>query len=141
MSSWWFQAAGQKLAGRVADGATSGEHMELAAIMGLAIPLAPFGLGGLWMWIRHREKLAEMEARLLHTRHALDANSSGEIKNKELEERVRVLERIVTSSGYDLAQQIDALSGKREVAHDDRQSNDEPLARSQRQEIRHGLEP
>jgi uncharacterized protein with GYD domain len=35
--------------------------------------------------------------------------------NKELEDRVRVLERIVTDGGYDVATQIEALRDTRRV--------------------------
>lgn len=35
--------------------------------------------------------------------------------NKELEDRVRVLERIVTDGGYDVATQIEALRDTRKV--------------------------
>ncbi|MBW8755813.1 MAG: hypothetical protein JF595_17030, partial [Sphingomonadales bacterium] len=35
--------------------------------------------------------------------------------NRELEERVRVLERIVTDKGYDVAAQIEALRDVRRV--------------------------
>ena len=35
--------------------------------------------------------------------------------NKELEDRVRVLERIVTDKGYDVATQIEALRDQRRV--------------------------
>ena len=35
--------------------------------------------------------------------------------NKELEDRVRVLERIVTDGGYDVATQIEALRDQRRV--------------------------
>jgi hypothetical protein len=51
----------------------------------------------------------------------LQANATAEraaqyaTSNKELEDRVAVLERIVTDRGYDVATQIEALREKRRV--------------------------
>ena len=39
--------------------------------------------------------------------------------NQQLEERVRVLERIVTDRGYDIAAQIEALRDTRRVEDED----------------------
>lgn len=68
------------------------------------IPLAPFLLVAFIFWTRHRGKLAEIHARALEGSGAHDAR-----RLAELEQRVRVLERIVTDGGYDTAAQIEAL--------------------------------
>ncbi|RKF23555.1 hypothetical protein D6851_00600 [Altericroceibacterium spongiae] len=67
------------------------------------------------VWTKHQRKLAEMEMQNTAQRAAEYAAS-----NKELEDRVRVLERIVTDKGYDVALQIDALRDQQKV--DDAQS-------------------
>lgn len=86
--------------------------------IGILIPFFAIG-GGLMIpifaiWTKHRQKLAEMEiqatSRLTAERAAQYAAS-----NSELEERVRVLERIVTDRGYDVATQIEALRDQRRV--------------------------
>ena len=61
-------------------------------------------------WFSYKEKQLEVNARASAERAAEYAAS-----NKELEQRVRVLEQIVTDSGAQTAAQIDALrpSGKR----------------------------
>lgn len=74
------------------------------------IPLAPFLLAGLAIWTRHSRKLEE-------TRAAATAEKAAQYAahNQKLEERVRVLERIVTDKGYDVATQIEALRDARNV--------------------------
>jgi hypothetical protein len=78
--------------------------MDPVAMMALAVPLAPFLLGGLWLWTRHREKEMTLQARITAEKAAQYAQHT-----HALEERVRVLERIVTDRGYSLSQEIDAL--------------------------------
>lgn len=74
------------------------------------IPLAPFILGGIFIWTRHQRRMAELQIQATAEKAAQYASHS-----KELEERVRVLERIITDGGYDTALQIEALRDKREV--------------------------
>jgi hypothetical protein len=77
--------------------------------LALLIPLAPFILGGFVIWTRHQRQLAEAQAALpqIDERQAL--------YTRELEDRVRVLERIVTDKGYDVASQIEALRDARQI--------------------------
>ncbi len=72
-------------------------------VLALMIPLAPFLMVCFIVWTKHQRKMAEMQLRL----GANEAASSE--AHARLEERVRVLERIVTDRGYDLASQIEAL--------------------------------
>lgn len=72
--------------------------------LALLIPLAPFLLGALWMWTKHQTKMAEMQVQATAEKAAQYAQHTA-----QLEERVRVLERIVTDTGTDLARQIEAL--------------------------------
>ncbi|AKM08853.1 hypothetical protein [Croceicoccus naphthovorans] len=73
-------------------------------ILTLLIPLAPFMLGGLFIWTKHKQKELQMTSELSAEKAAQYAQHTA-----QLEERVRVLERIVTDRGYDLASQIEAL--------------------------------
>ena len=95
--------------------------------LAILIPLAPFLLGGFAIWSRHQTKLAE--ARVASTAE-LSAEKAAQYAshNQQLEDRVRVLERIVTDKGYDVATQIEALRDARrtEALIDSR----EPGARS-----------
>ena len=66
------------------------------------------------IWIKQRNRLEERKLDRTSTaaaeKAALYAN-----QNADLEERVRVLERIVTDRGYDIATQIEALRDTRKV--------------------------
>lgn len=73
------------------------------AELALLIPLAPFLMVCFIVWTKHQRRMAEMQMRL-----GADEAASGEAYAR-LEERVRVLERIVTDRGADLASQIEAL--------------------------------
>lgn len=81
------------------------------------IPLAPFIVGGLAIWTRHQQKIAEMNVR---TTAEATAEKAAQYSSRvaDLEERVRVLERIVTDSGYNVATQIEALRDQRRVEGD-----------------------
>ena len=80
--------------------------------LALLIPLAPFLLGGFAIWMRHQSKLEQ--ARIQSTTE-LSAEKAAQYAshNQALEDRVRVLERIVTDKGYDVATQIEALRDAR----------------------------
>ena len=79
----------------------------MGIIMGVSIPLTVIKL-------RHREKLEEM--RLAASGHRDSGRDTRqEARIEELEDRVRVLERIVTDGGYDLAHKIEALRDERSV--------------------------
>lgn len=83
------------------------DHGTLA----LLIPLAPFLLGGFAIWTRHARRLAELRADATAERAAQYA-----ARTERLEERVRVLERIVTDRGTSLAQEIEALRAEDDAA-------------------------
>jgi hypothetical protein len=77
-------------------------------------PLAPFLMVVGIVWIRSHAKLEEK-------RIAATAESSAEkgaqyaSRIAEMEDRIRVLERIVTDGGYNVASQIEALRDTRRV--------------------------
>lgn len=73
----------------------------LIPIIALCIPIVA-------IWTKHRTKIAEMQ---INATAELSAEKAAQYAqhNRELEERVRVLERIVTDKGFDTATQIEAL--------------------------------
>jgi len=78
-----------------------------AIAMGISIPIFA-------IWTKHRQRLAEMEVQAT-SRLTAEKAAQYAAHNSELEERVRVLERIVTDKGYDVASQIEALRDTRRV--------------------------
>ena len=79
----------------------------IAIVMGIS-------LGFFGVWTQHKQKIAklQMEATAQNTAEKAAQYAAS---NKELEDRVRVLERIVTDKGYDVATQIEALRDTRRV--------------------------
>lgn len=80
----------------------------MGEIIWILVPLAPFIMVGFLVWTKHQTKLAELQLKATAEKAAQYANN-----NTELEDRVRVLERIVTDKGYDVATQIEALRDAR----------------------------
>ena len=77
----------------------------MGIIMGVSIPITAIKL-------KHREKIEQMRLAASGNRDdGRDARQEARIE--ELEDRVRVLERIVTDGGYDLAHKIEALRDER----------------------------
>ena len=76
--------------------------------LGILIPLAPFLMVVGIVWVRSQAKLEEK-------RIAATAENSAEkaaqyaSRITEMEDRIRILERIVTDRGYNVAAQIEAL--------------------------------
>ena len=88
-------------------------------ILVILVPLAPFIMVGFIVWTKHQRKMAELQMHATAEKAAQYASHS-----KELEERVRVLERIVTDGGYDTALQIEALRDTRQVEQQRRADRD-----------------
>ncbi len=82
--------------------------------LAILVPLAPFLMVIGIVWVRSQAKLEEK-------RIAATAENSAEkaaqyaSRITEMEDRIRVLERIVTDGGYDVASQIEALRDTRRV--------------------------
>ena len=82
--------------------------------LGILIPLAPFIMVLGIIWLVNQRKLEEK--RIAATAEASSEKAAQYASRvTELEDRVRVLERIVTDKGYDVASQIEALRDTREV--------------------------
>src|SRR6478609_3015510 len=84
--------------------------------LGILVPLAPFLMVVGIVWVKSHAKLEEK-------RIAATAENSAEkaaqyaSRITEMEDRIRVVERIVTDGGYDVASQIEALRDTRRVEH------------------------
>ena len=79
----------------------------VAIIMGISIPITAIKL-------KHKEKIEQM--RLAASGSRDDGHAARQdARIDELQDRVAVLERIVTDGGYDLAQKIEALRDDRGV--------------------------
>ena len=74
------------------------------------IPLAALAIPIIKLWTSHRLKIAQMQMT-----GAAEKAAQYATQNTALEDRVRVLERIVTDKGYDVATQIEALRDARKV--------------------------
>ena len=91
------------------------------AVIGVFIPILAIGLGiplGFYgTWTAHKQKLVKLEVERLKAEAALAQGRGGEQAEQiaMLEDRMRVLERIVTDGGYDLATQIEALRDQRRI--------------------------
>lgn len=78
------------------------------------VGFAPFLMVMFIVWIVSRSK---MEQKRLEVTAEGSAEKAAQYASRvqELEDRVRVLERIVTDKGYDIATQIEALRDQRAV--------------------------
>lgn len=83
---------------------------ELIGLVGVMIPVLALSIPIVAIWSTHQRKMAEIQAQVTAEKAAQYAT-----QNTELEDRVRVLERIVTDKGYDVATQIEALRDARKV--------------------------
>lgn len=77
-------------------------------VIGPLIPIIALCIPIVAIWTKHRQKIAEMQ---IKATAELSAEKAAQYAahTRELEERVRVLERIVTDKGFDTASQIEAL--------------------------------
>ena len=87
-----------------------GELIPIVAIIfGCTIPMVA-------IWAKHKQKIAEMQVSTT-AEHTAEKAAQYASQVQRLEDRVQVLERIVTDKGYDVATQIEALRDTREVEH------------------------
>lgn len=75
--------------------------------LGALIPIFALLIPIVAIWTRHQQKMAEMGAGPSRQDDALIAAQNAKIRS--LEDRVKVLERIVTDGSHDIAAQIEAL--------------------------------
>ena len=82
----------------------------MGELIGLVVVVMIFSIPIISIWTKHRKEMMQLQASATAEKAAQYATS-----NKDLEDRVRVLERIVTDGGYDVATQIEALRDQRRV--------------------------
>jgi hypothetical protein len=86
----------------------------MEGMMALSIPIFAMLIAIVALWTKHQQKMAEMQVGATAEQTAEKAAQYvGQIQR--LEDRVQVLERIVTDRGYDIATQIEALRDQRRV--------------------------
>lgn len=78
------------------------------------ILLAPFIMVSFIVWLNHNRKIEEKRIDATASQSAEKAAQYAS-RVQSLEDRVQVLERIVTDGGYDVATQIEALRDTRET--------------------------
>ena len=86
----------------------------MEGILALMIPIVALSIPIVAIWTKHQQKIAEMNVQSTAENTAERAAQYAS-KVQALEDRVRVLERIVTDKGYDIATQIEALRDQRRV--------------------------
>ena len=79
-------------------------------LIGLVAVVMIFGIPIVAIWTHHRKDMMKLQIKATAEKAAQYAAS-----HQELEDRVRVLERIITDKGYDVATQIEALRDQRRV--------------------------
>ena len=86
----------------------------MEGMLALLIPIIALSIPIVAIWTKHQQKLAEMG---LETTATASAEKAAQYATQiqRLEDRVQVLERIVTDKGYDVATQIEALRDTRSV--------------------------
>ncbi len=85
-----------------------------AGTLGVMIPIIALMIPVIALWTKHQQKMAEMQLGATAEQTAEKAAQYAS-KIQRLEDRVQVLERIVTDRGYDIATQIEALRDTRRV--------------------------
>ena len=98
------------------------EWAYLIPITALMIPIVA-------IWTKHQQKLAEIQVNAT-AEHTAEKAAQYASQIQRLEDRVQVLERIVTDKGYDVATQIEALRDQRRV---DDQGSGVPLTMDSRE--------
>jgi phage shock protein B len=85
-----------------------------AGTLGVMIPIIALMIPIVALWTKHQQKMAEMQVGATAEQTAEKAAQYAS-HIQRLEDRVQVLERIVTDRGYDIATQIEALRDTRRV--------------------------
>lgn len=90
----------------------------MEGMLALMIPIIALMIPIVAIWTKHQQKLAEMNVK---TTAESTAERAAQYASQvtQLEDRVRVLERIVTDGGYNVATQIEALRDQRRVEGED----------------------
>lgn len=86
----------------------------MEGVIAVFIPIVALMIPIVAIWTKHQQRIAEMQ---INTTADATAEKAAQYSSRvqQLEDRVRVLERIVTDKGYDVATQIEALRDQRRV--------------------------
>ena len=84
----------------------------MEGILALMIPILALMIPFFAIWTKHKKEIATLQIDATATKSAEKAAQYA-THSQALEDRVRVLERIVTDKGYDVATQIEALRDAR----------------------------
>jgi hypothetical protein len=80
---------------------------NVASWIWVLIPLAAIGIAPFRMWLRVKERQLDQQSQMTAEKTAQYAAHT-----ERLEQRMRVLERIITDRGIDVADQIESLRDK-----------------------------
>jgi hypothetical protein len=80
---------------------------NIASWIWVLIPLAAIGIAPFKMWLRMKERQIDQQSQMTAEKTAQYAAHT-----ERLEQRMRVLERIITDKGIDVADQIESLRDK-----------------------------
>jgi hypothetical protein len=86
----------------------------MTGTLAMLIPILALSIPIIALWTKHQQKLAELQVGATAEQTAEKAAQYAS-HIQRLEDRVQVLERIVTDRGYDIATQIEALRDQRRV--------------------------
>jgi TolA-binding protein len=86
--------------------------------MALLIPILALCIPFFAIWTKHKQKVAQMQVEST-AEHTAEKAAQYASQIQQLNDRVQVLERIVTDRGYDIATQIEALRDTRQVENND----------------------
>ncbi len=95
-----------------------GDVIVAVAFAGVAIGALIFLGSSFQRWIAYKQRKVEVEAEAPRASYAARSHDYADI----LEERVRVLERIATDRGHDIAHQIEALRDRQVEAQIEQRS-------------------
>ena len=99
--------------------------------MALLIPILALCIPFFAIWTKHKQKVAQMQVEST-AEHTAEKAAQYASQIQQLNDRVQVLERIVTHGGYDVATQIEALRDTRRV---EGQDSGTPLNMNQQERI------
>lgn len=90
--------------------------------LGVMAPFFAFAMLMMWVGmhatkVKHRQNLEEMQLRAKLGETDANRTAQQDGRMEMLEDRVQVLERIITDKGYDLAHQIEALRDASSPSH------------------------
>ena len=87
---------------------------DLIGLVGVMIPIFALTIPIVAIWSKHKQKIAELQVDAT-AQNTAERAAQYASQVQQLEDRVRVLERIVTDEGYNVASQIEALRDTRAV--------------------------